>query len=112
MFHIKSLSFYLIRNRIPSPNFYEDEDLFKLIINERKSLARFGDGEIQWMFNVAKGYFGQHNNKDLALELNNIIISEDESLIVCIPSFFNDMDDYSRNRILSRNTHLFSNYQK
>ncbi len=112
MFYVKALCFYLIKSKISPPDLYEDEELFELLINQRKSLTRFGDGEIQWMFGIAKGYFGQLNNKELSRELNNIILSNNESLIICVPGFFDEMKDYSRNRIISRNAHLFSNYHR
>lgn len=111
-FWVKALSFYLIKNKVVSPKFYEDEKLFDLISDDRKSIARFGDGEIQWIFNDAKGYFGQLNNQELSTDLLDVIKSEDQSLIVCVPRFFSNMNDYSWKRVFSRNAHLFSNYSR
>jgi len=112
IFWLKAFSFYFIKSKIISPIFYEDEILFELIKSERKSITRFGDGEIQWIFNDAKGYFGQLNNQELSKDLLDVITSENQSLIVCIPNFFDIMDGYHWKRIFSRNTHLFSSYKR
>ena len=37
------------KSQIPDIKFYSDEETVSLIVKERKSLSRFGDGEFMWM---------------------------------------------------------------
>lgn len=109
---VKSGLYVFIKNRVVQPTFYDENVFFELLIGQKKSVARFGDGEIQWMFNDAKGYFGQGNDAELAKLLIEVIHSKNDQLLVCVPDFFAEMDGYKWNRILSRNAHLFENYQR
>ena len=38
-----------VKSQIPEIKFYSDEETVSLIVKERKSLSRFGDGEFMWM---------------------------------------------------------------
>ena len=91
---------------LSSIRFLSDEETFKQMRVEKKSLCRFGDGEIRWMFQKTTGSFGQENSKELSTRLQEIIKSTDESILIAIPKFFDEMDGYDTSRIKSRNVHL------
>lgn len=44
--YLKALN---VKSQIPDIKFYSDEETVSLIVKERKSLSRFGDGEFMWM---------------------------------------------------------------
>jgi len=91
--------------------FYTTEELFDMLIVQHKSLTRFGDGEIAWIYKDAKGYFGQENSDELSRSLKKVLISERESLLIGIPDFFDGMETYSEERKRNREIHL-SKYQE
>lgn len=70
-----------------------DESL-DLILNEHKSVIRFGDGE----FNIIRGesIFYQDYNKELALRLESIILSGNyDNTLICLPDVFEDLARYN-----------------
>lgn len=107
-----SLKFYLIKKSFKEINFYSFEKTIELLTNGKKSLCRYGDGEISWIYMDSNGYFGQENSKELSNRLRDILISDDESLLIGIPNFFGSMEQYSKRRIVSRNVHLGKYYKK
>lgn len=101
-----SYKFYFIKNDLKDISFYSDEETFDMIKKENKSLCRFGDGEISWIYQDSKGYFGQENSKELSERLRNIIVTKDDNVIIGIPNFFGKMNHYTKKHRESRNTHL------
>ncbi len=70
-----------------------DESL-DLILNEHKSVIRFGDGE----FNIIQGesIFYQDYNKELALRLKSIILSGNyDNTLICLPDVFEGLSRYN-----------------
>ncbi len=105
------LKYYLIRNNetfksLAKIEFYKDSELFDLMINERKSVCRFGDGEIAWIYRDSRGYFGQENSKELSERLKQVLLSDCKDAVVCVPNFFGNMKGYAKSRIKNRNIHL------
>lgn len=111
-FYTRAILYYTVRNRIKKPEFYPVDVFFEKLENDKVSISRFGDGEIQWIFKDAKNFFGQENSDSLSNDLKNTLSLKRESLLVCIPKFFDEMNDYKKNRIISRNSHLYSNYKR
>lgn len=73
------------RNReAPKLRFYDDQETVDMLISQRKSLSRFGDGEIRWMFGVDLPSF-QSYSPELAEELTRVFQSRDENLLIGIP---------------------------
>lgn len=103
----------MIRKSIVKPTFYENTYVFQEIKNNKKSLSRFGDGEISWIFGESKGSFNQENSNLLSKRLKEVIKSDEENLLIAIPNFFeNDLKHYSLKRKVSRNAHLSNSYKK
>ena len=64
--------------------FYSDEQVVSMIINENKSLARFGDGEFSWMVGDSIDSF-QNTSEFLTKRLIQVAQSNNESLLIAIP---------------------------
>ena len=86
--------------------YYEDLDVFEMLISQKKSLCRFGDGEISWIYKDSKGYFGQENSEELSEELKKVLLSNNDQIIIGIPRFFDEMVGYAEERKKSRDVHL------
>lgn len=105
------LKYHLMKNqstfkKLSKTRFYTDEEVFLALREQRKSLCRFGDGEITWICQDSKGYFGQENSEELSKRLKQILTSSDETVLIGIPKFFDDMKDYSPVRRNARSIHL------
>lgn len=68
--------------------FYTDEETFSLLLNEGKSLSRFGDGEMAWICQKARGYFGQDNSEALSRMLKRVLVSQDDNVLIGIPNYY------------------------
>lgn len=109
---IYSLKFYLIRKNIRPIKFYSIEETFNSLKNENKSLCRFGDGEISWIYKDSKGYFGQENSEELSIRLREIILSNYKNILIGVPDFFGSLEHYTPKHRASRNTHLAKYYKR
>lgn len=78
----------------PTPIIKPAEELLKLIIKEKKSLSRYGDGELEIMQNRARPWFQEVDEK-LALRLKQVFQSEDERIIIAIADDFGNLDKYT-----------------
>ncbi|SDK40463.1 GT-D fold domain-containing glycosyltransferase [Alkalibacterium thalassium] len=106
------LKYHILKNKFKDINFYSIEETFGILENERKSLCRYGDGEISWIYKDSKGYFGQENSEELSNRLREILNVEDQRVLIGIPDFFGPMLQYSRKRVSSRNVHLSKYYKR
>ncbi len=64
------------------------------LIKSRKSMSRFGDGEFAVMAGQDRQKF-QRVDKALAERLGQVLESEDEDLLVCIPNIYGDLSMYN-----------------
>ena len=65
-----------------------DETLDKLLLKDF-SMCRYGDGEFKVMLGQSNGF--QQKDKKLAQRLRQIIISQEEGVLLCIPNVTSDM---------------------
>lgn len=107
-----SLKFKFIRKKIKLIKFYSLEETFKKLINEKKSLCRFGDGEVSWIYKGSKGYFGQENSEELSKKLYEVIHSKNEKVLIGVPNFFGDVPHFNNRRRIQRNAHLSKYYKR
>lgn len=70
------------------PTVLSYEETLKKIIFEKKSVSRFGDGELGILLDRGIGF--QKNNNILKKRLEEIIQSEDEKILVCLFNLKND----------------------
>lgn len=72
------------KSQIPDIKFYSDEETVSLIVKERKSLSRFGDGEFMWMSGERISSF-QDYSAEFARDLTLAFKNDNENLLVGIP---------------------------
>lgn len=76
----KVLAFFILRTTIQTPI-----QTAEIILKERKSLVRYGDGELEWMDENHVANF-QKGSKYLALELKKTLQRDDNGLLVGLPN--------------------------
>ena len=76
--------------------FYTDKEVVDLVLNTRKSIARYGDGEFKWLLNIEQESF-QKQDKELSKRLKEVIMEDNNNLIIGIPYALNDLSQYNRN---------------
>lgn len=76
------------------PEFYEIDETINAIINEHKSMARFGDGEFAIMSNVVRQKF-QHLDDRLAKRLVEVLHCKEEGMIIGIADNYGNLDHYN-----------------
>lgn len=72
-----------------------DDEVIKKIINEKKSLSRFGDGEFKWMLGIDQNSF-QVNDEKLKDKLLDVFNEENDNLIIGIPRALNTLNPFNR----------------
>lgn len=75
--------------------FYTDEQVINLVINEKKSISRYGDGEFKWLLGIEQESF-QKKDEQLSKRLKDIIKEDNENLIIGIPYALNDLSQYNK----------------
>jgi hypothetical protein len=66
---------------------FSPEETLEEIIKNNKSISRFGDGELGFIF--GNGIFFQKFNKNLSKRLYNILKSNEEGLLIGLPNVLN-----------------------
>ena len=95
-------------------HFYSDEEVFEMLTNHGRSLARFGDGEMAWICGRARGYFGQENSERLSNMLINVLTSSDEKVLIGIPNYYGEDGNepkFNKEYLEARAAHL-AEYEK
>ncbi len=85
----KILALFILRTSIQTP-----VETAEAILLHKKSLVRFGDGELEWLKENHSANF-QRGNKKLAHELKKIIRRDDEGLLVGLPNSILSQKDLS-----------------
>lgn len=75
-------------------NIIEDVEIVDEIIYNKKSLARFGDGEFKWLLDVPQKSF-QRDSKELTKRLQEVIKSNDERVLIGIPDSINSLKNHT-----------------
>ena len=78
----------------PTPMIRPAEELLEIIINERKSLSRFGDGELEIMQGRERPWF-QVPDPGLAERLREVFNSKDERILIALADNFGNLDCYT-----------------
>ena len=68
----------------PKVSFYTDEETINYIVNNRKSMGRFGDGEFMWMVGKGHASFQDYSDK-FAQDLRDAFMSKNDNLLIGIP---------------------------
>lgn len=76
------------------PQLYKIEDTIECIVNDKKSMARFGDGEFAIMCNKKRQPF-QHLDDKLADRLKEVIQSDEDGLLIGIADNYGSLAAYN-----------------
>ena len=81
---------------IKIPNVMSIDETIDDIINNRKSVCRYGDGEFTTLIDKSNDiYYKQKRNIKLVNKLRLILKENRKGLIVCIWDYFGNLDDYN-----------------
>lgn len=83
------------KSKLYYPEFYSLDETIEDIINNRKSMARFGDGEFAIMSNVVRQKF-QRLDESLAGRLKEVIASKDDGILIGIADNYGSLDAYNK----------------
>lgn len=81
------------------------DETIRKIVTEHCSISRFGDGEILLTDNKTIGF--QKENVELSKRLSQILQSQEEGHLVCIPDTFSNLNRYNRKARRFWRTHFF-----
>lgn len=85
----------LDRSSFYYPKFYEIEETIESIVRDRKSLARFGDGEFSLMAGQERCRF-QRVDLRLSERLRKLIRCEEDGFLIGIPDQYGSLETYNR----------------
>lgn len=89
--------YFFIKNN--KYNVMNDNQTIEKIINDGYSISRFGDGEIKWLLEIEQNSF-QNNDKVLSERLKEVLLSNMDNFLVCIPEAFNQLKGYKKSSSL------------
>lgn len=73
------------------PKVISNNDTIDKIIEDKSSVSRFGDGELHLLMQTKDLKFQRRSN-ELSTRLMEILISNEENLLICIPKIFSNSD--------------------
>lgn len=102
--HVNNIKYELCDPRVSKTNYYyptilDSSVAIDEIIQNHKSLARFGDGEFALMANQERHSF-QHRDSKLAQRLYEALHSTDPNLLVAIADNYGSLDCYNKSGAL------------
>lgn len=80
-------------NRVP---LLPDEQTVDLILKNKMSLSRFGDGEFKWMLDIRQISF-QDADEQLKMKLLNTFFDKNDKLLIGLPKSFDSIKEYNHN---------------
>ena len=83
----------IIKNIYRKPNVKSMDDTINLILKNKCSISRFGDGEFKLM--TGKDILFQNYNDKLEKRLKEVLTSNESNMIICIPDIFNKLKMYA-----------------
>lgn len=73
----------------------DDKEVIRRIVENRASLARFGDGEFRWMMGITLENNFQVPSKELQIKLKETLNSNLDNLIIGVPKPLVSVDNYN-----------------
>lgn len=83
-----------LHNRSMMPKVINTHDTLDALINGKKSISRFGDGEFVWIQQQSRGSF-QKNSPELANRLLEVLHSNNPNVLICIPDVFTSVHRFT-----------------
>lgn len=84
----------ICKQRFAFPKIESGEAALELIINNNKSMCRFGDGEFEIMLGRARPFF-QKPERELGERLKQILVNNEEKMVTCIADNYGCLDQYT-----------------
>lgn len=78
----------------PIINFLDNDKLFRMLLEEKKSLARFGDGEFEIIRRKKRGWF-QHLDETLSERLLGVLTEKQDKVVLAIADNFGNLSKYT-----------------
>lgn len=76
------------------PRFYPLEETIRQLVDERKSMGRFGDGEFELMAGLERQKF-QHKDERLQRRLQEVLASRDDGFLIAIADNYGCLEQYN-----------------
>lgn len=87
---VLAVFFPLIKRVYPFPKVLSIDETLDALVQERKSICRYGDGEFLLMLDEKELAF-QHFDQELSKRLKQVIRSTDEQILIALPIGFHDL---------------------
>lgn len=75
------------------PNVLNANDTVEYIKKHKSSIARYGDGELLWIFQARQDGNFEKNSPELATALKKVLITPQSNLLIGIPNIFDNLDN-------------------
>lgn len=85
-----SAGFPIIKRLYPFPRVVSIDETLDALVQHRKSICRYGDGEFIFMLDEKELAF-QHFDADLSRRLKDVIRTNDENILIALPIGFHDL---------------------
>lgn len=92
------IHYKIIKNQIRIASIVSIEDTIDEIVQNRKSVSRFGDGEFKWMIGIPQLSFEQQS-EELSDRLSEVVQSSEENHLVCISRALANLDYNSKKAV-------------
>ncbi|CDA84753.1 glycosyltransferase [Bacteroides sp. CAG:754] len=100
-----------IYRRIVTPPFVMSyQDCVAYILSHRASITRFGDGELGVIYGHTLGF--QERNEKLSTKLRQVLESDVENLLICLPDTFQNLERYNQVEQDFWNAHHYFNRRR
>ena len=86
---INTINFY----RWEKPKVLSLTETLQYIVDHKSSICRYGDGEFNIALGVDIGF--QHLKNDMSERMNQVLQSDEENIMIAIPSIFGDLSMFS-----------------
>lgn len=91
--HLNNIPYEMGMRQVPQIR--SAKELLELIIKEKKSLSRFGDGELEVMQGRERPWFQEVDSR-LAERLEDVLHGEDERVIIALADNFGNLEKYTQ----------------
>ena len=103
-----SLTFYVNRTGLRPPKVLTIDDTIHRVITTECSVSRFGDGEMRLITKESIEF--QEYTPELGVRLQEVLTSDSDGHIVCLPAIFETLEPYKRNTRFFWRRHLSSHF--
>ena len=111
MDYIYELKYSIEKKCYKDIKFYSYEESFALL-ESGKSLCRYGDGEIGWMYGIHHyNAFHQMNSPELSEALKKVFFTRDERIMIAVPNVFGSLD-FLEEKYIAFNKRALGQYGK